>query len=139
FRRHYQALTHGQLEKLLRTGQVRLDGKRVKSGDRVSTGQIIRLPPQLEAVHKAVDASSTHSQRGSSQTSEQARIFAEALVIHKDSAVLVLNKPSGLATQGGSGIVEHVDGLLEHLTFGKRRRPRLVHRLDRDTSGVLVV
>jgi 23S rRNA pseudouridine955/2504/2580 synthase len=60
-------------------------------------------------------------------------------VIHKDSSVLVLDKPSGLATQGGSGITEHVDGLLEYLSLGKRQRPRLVHRLDRDTSGVLVV
>ncbi|HLY06796.1 MAG TPA: RluA family pseudouridine synthase [Rhizomicrobium sp.] len=139
FKRHYPAVSHGQLEKLLRTGQVRLDGKRAKAAERISTGQIIRLPPQLETMHNAVEAPSTHSQPGSPQSSEQARKRAEALVIHKDSSVLVLNKPSGLATQGGSGIREHVDGLLEHLTFGKRQRPRLVHRLDRDTSGVLVV
>ena len=139
FRRHYPALTHGQLEKLLRTGQLRLDGKRARAGDRISTGQIIRLPPQLETMHKAVDRLSTHSQRGSPQPSGRARKKAEELVIHRDSAVLVLNKPSGLATQGGSGIVEHVDGLLDHLHFEKKQRPRLVHRLDRDTSGVLVV
>jgi 23S rRNA pseudouridine955/2504/2580 synthase len=139
FRRHYPALTHGQLEKLLRTGQVRLDGKRAKAGDRISTGQIIRLPPQIESLHKAVDVSSTKSQPRSPQVGEQTRKLAEELVIHKDSGVLVLNKPSGLASQGGSGISEHVDGLLEYLAFGKRPRPRLVHRLDRDTSGVLVV
>jgi 23S rRNA pseudouridine955/2504/2580 synthase len=139
FRRHYPALTHGQLEKLLRTGQVRLDAKRAKAGSRISTGQIIRLPPQLESVHKAVESASTNSQLRSPQTSERARKLAEELVIHRDSSVLVLNKPSGLATQGGSGITEHVDGLLDHLTSGKRQRPRLVHRLDRDTSGVLVV
>jgi 23S rRNA pseudouridine955/2504/2580 synthase len=139
FRRHYPALAHGQLEKLLRTGQVRLDGKRVKAGERISTGQIIRLPPQLETMHKPVDSLSTSPHAVSPQPSERSRTFAEGLVIHKDSAVLVLNKPSGLATQGGSGIVEHIDGLLEHLQFGKRQRPRLVHRLDRDTSGVLVV
>lgn len=139
FRRHFPAVGHSQLEKLLRTGQVRLNGKRAKAGDRISTGQTIRLPPQLETMHKAVDASSTNPQPGSPQPSEQARKRAEALVIHQDSSVFVLNKPSGLATQGGSGIKEHVDGLLEHLTFGKRQRPRLVHRLDRDTSGVLVV
>ena len=139
FKRHYPAVNHGQLEKLLRTGQVRLDGKRAKAGDRISTGQIIRLPPQFESVHKAVDTLSTKSQVPVSTQSEQVRKRAEALVIHKDSAVLVLNKPSGLATQGGSGIREHVDGLLEYLTFGKRQRPRLVHRLDRDTSGALVV
>jgi 23S rRNA pseudouridine955/2504/2580 synthase len=139
FRRHYPAVSHGQLEKLLRTGQVRLDGKRVKAGDRVSTGQIIRLPPQIETTHKAVEPSSTKTQASAPQPSEQARKFVEDLVIHKDSSVLVLNKPSGLATQGGSGITEHVDGLLEHLAHGKRRKPKLVHRLDRDTSGVLVV
>lgn len=139
FKRHYPAVNHGQLEKLLRTGQVRLDGKRAKAGDRISTGQIIRLPPQFESTHKAVDSLSTKSQAPVSTGSEQARKQAETLVIHKDSAVLVLNKPSGLATQGGSGIKEHVDGLLEYLTSGKRQRPRLVHRLDRDTSGVLVV
>ncbi|HEX3431863.1 MAG TPA: RluA family pseudouridine synthase [Rhizomicrobium sp.] len=139
FRRHYPALTHGQLEKLLRTGQVRLDGKRAKAGDRISTSQIIRLPPQLQSMHKAVEKLPTNPPPRSAHGSEQARKRAEALVLHKDSSVLVLNKPSGLATQGGSGITEHVDGLLEHLTFGKRQRPRLVHRLDRDTSGVIVV
>ncbi|HWE06757.1 MAG TPA: RluA family pseudouridine synthase [Rhizomicrobium sp.] len=139
FRRHFPALAHHALEKLLRTGQVRLDGKRAKSGDRISTGQIIRLPPQVQNFHEAVDARSTNSQPVPAQSSEQARIFAESLVIHKDSAVLVLNKPSGLASQGGSGIGEHVDGLLGFLAFGKKQRPRLVHRLDRDTSGVLVV
>ena len=139
FRRHYPAVSHGQLEKLLRTGQVRLDGKRTNAGERISTGQIIRLPPQIESLHKAVEASSTKSQQRSPQPGEQVRKLAEELVIHKDSSVLVLNKPSGLATQGGSGITQHVDALLEHLAFGKRQRPRLVHRLDRDTSGVLVV
>lgn len=139
FRRHYPALGHGQLEKLLRTGQVRLDGKRSKAGDRISTGQIIRLPPQLETIHRLAQASSTDSQPLRSQAEHDARKFAEGLVIHRDSSVLVLNKPSGLASQGGSGISEHIDGLLAHLTFGKKQRPRLVHRLDRDTSGVLVV
>jgi 23S rRNA pseudouridine955/2504/2580 synthase len=139
FKRHHPAITHGLLEKLLRTGQIRLDGKRAKSSDRLSTGQIIRLPPQIQTIHKAVDKPSPDSQTAHSQPSEQERIFAEGLIIHKDSSVLVLNKPPGLATQGGSGITRHVDGLLEYLTFGKKQRPRLVHRLDRDTSGVLVV
>lgn len=139
FRRHYPALAHGRLEKLLRTGQVRLDGRRVGAGERISTGQTIRLPPQLQLIHSAVENSSTISQGGSPQAREQRRKFAENLVLHRDSAVIVLNKPSGLASQGGSGISEHVDGLLEFLAFGKKQQPRLVHRLDRDTSGVLVV
>lgn len=139
FRRHYPALGHGQLEKLLRTGQVRLDGKRAKAGERLSTGQIIRLPPQIHIVHSAVDQQSTKSRTGDAQLAEKERIFAESLVIHEDSSVLVLNKPAGLATQGGSGLRRHVDGLLDYLSLGKKQRPRLVHRLDRDTSGVLVV
>lgn len=139
FKRHYPALGHARLEKLLRSGQVRLDGKRSKAGDRISTGQIIRLPPQLQTIHSFGKALSTDSHSGNSQDIERARKFAEGIVIHRDSVVLVLNKPSGLATQGGSGIREHVDGLLQFLAFGKKQRPRLVHRLDRDTSGVLVV
>jgi 23S rRNA pseudouridine955/2504/2580 synthase len=139
FKRHYPALGHGALEKLLRTGQVRLDGKRVKAGDRISTGQSLRLPPQMESVHRAAGEKSTYSQVKHPQAGEQQRTFAESLVIHQDSSVLVLNKPSGLATQGGSGLTEHVDGLLDLLRFDKKQRPRLVHRLDRDTSGVLVI
>ncbi|MGH6887694.1 MAG: RluA family pseudouridine synthase [Rhizomicrobium sp.] len=139
FRRHYPAVGHVDLERLLRTGQVRLDGKRAKAGARISTGQIIRLPPQLQTIHRPGTVSSTDSQERPPQPGGRARISAESLVIHKDSSVLVLNKPSGLATQGGSGIREHVDGLLDQLGFGRKQRPRLVHRLDRDTSGVLVV
>jgi 23S rRNA pseudouridine955/2504/2580 synthase len=139
FKRHYPALGHGMLEKLLRTGQVRLDGKRAKASERISTGQIIRLPPQLQSIRDAAGIRSTASQPRNPQGDESERIFAESLVIHKDSSVLVLNKPAGLATQGGSGIMRHVDGLLEFLTYGKKQKPRLVHRLDRDTSGVLVV
>ena len=139
FKRHYPALGHAQLEKLLRTGQVRVDGKRSKAGDRVSQGQIIRLPPQLDTVHKAAAILSTGRSHASPQPREDTRKFVEGLVIYRDSSVLILNKPSGLATQGGSGIQEHVDGLLEYLKHGKKQRPRLVHRLDRDTSGVLAV
>ncbi|HEX3808983.1 MAG TPA: RluA family pseudouridine synthase [Rhizomicrobium sp.] len=139
FKRHYPALTHGKLEKLLRTGQVRLDGKRAKAAERLSTGQTLRLPPQLKSIHSEGEARSTDSQAKRPQAGEQERTFAQALVIHQDSSVMVLNKPSGLATQGGSGLTKHVDGMLDLLTFGKKQRPRLVHRLDRDTSGVLVI
>ena len=139
FKRRYPALGHSLLEKLLRTGQVRLDGKRAKAGDRLSPGQTIRLPPQIQTIHSSVETVLTSSQTTNSHLSEQERKFTEGLVIHKDSSVIVINKPPGLATQGGSGITRHVDGLLEHLSFGKKQRPRLVHRLDRDTSGVLVV
>ena len=129
FRRHYPALTHGRLEKLLRTGQVRLDGKRVKAGDRIAAGQIVRLPPSIG------EAASTGAAPKEMRGSESLRDF----VLYMDKSVIVLNKPSGLATQGGSGLTKHIDGMLDSLAFEKKQRPRLVHRLDRDTSGVLVV
>lgn len=139
FKRHYPALSHGAVEKLLRTGQVRLDGKRVKASDRVSTGQMLRLPPQIQQNQQVEPQSSYHAEGTHKRFTGHEKKETEELVIHKDSSVLVLNKPAGLATQGGSGITRHIDGLLEHLTFGKKQKPRLVHRLDRDTSGVLVV
>jgi len=133
FRRHFPALGHGALEKLLRTGQVRVDGKRAKAGERVEAGQSIRIPPQLAS------APAEKKLPPPTGISDNDRKFVQGLVIHEDSKVIVLDKPSGLATQGGSGITRHVDGLLEGLQAGKKQRPRLVHRLDRDTSGVLVV
>lgn len=139
FKRHLPALSHGKLEKLLRTGQVRLDGRRVKAGDRLAAGQVLRLPPQVRNIHRPVDTVTVGSQTTPSRVGGKQKRSAQSLVIHKDSSVLVLNKPSGLATQGGSGITEHVDALLDELKFERKQRPRLVHRLDRDTSGVLVV
>src|ERR1041385_3370312 len=139
FKRHYPSLSHGALEKMLRTAQVRVDGKRAKSSDRLSTGQMLRLPPQLQGKEETAANASTEKSTAHKSFTERERKEAEALVIHKDSSVLILDKPSGLATQGGSGISKHVDGLLEHLKFGKTQKPRLVHRLDRDPSGVLAV
>lgn len=134
FRRRFPALGHGHLEKLLRTGQVRVNGKRSKAGDRIETGQSIRIPPQLASLPAEREKLPPKSALGDTD-----QRFIQGLVIHEDSKVIVLNKPSGLATQGGSGITRHVDGLLEGLQGEKRQKPRLVHRLDRDTSGVLLV
>ena len=132
FRRRYPALTHGRLEKLLRTGQVRLDGKRAKAADRVAMGQEVRVPPQV--VNEPVEEKPRPAPvRDSGGTSLQ------DLILYMDKSVIVLNKPSGLATQGGSGLTRHIDGMLDQLSFEKNQRPRLVHRLDRDTSGVLVI
>jgi 23S rRNA pseudouridine955/2504/2580 synthase len=131
FKRHYPALTHGRLEKLLRTGQIRLDGKRVKSADRVAAGQMVRLPPQV--VHGDL------TEKPKPKPNPQAQGSLQDAILYMDKSVIVLNKPSGLATQGGSGLTAHVDGMLDSLTFEKGSRPKLVHRLDRDTSGVLVV
>jgi 23S rRNA pseudouridine955/2504/2580 synthase len=132
FKRHYPALTHGRLEKLLRTGQVRLDGKRVKAADRVASGQMLRLPPQI--VHGGLEEPVAKSKPPPRMDGS-----LQDYVIYMDKNVIVLNKPPGLATQGGSGLTQHIDGMLDSIAFEKNTRPRLVHRLDRDTSGVLLV
>jgi 23S rRNA pseudouridine955/2504/2580 synthase len=132
FKRRYPALTHGRLEKLLRTGQIRLDGKRVKAADRVGAGQTVRLPPQI--VHGDLAERPAHA-----KPPERVSGSLQDHIIYMDKNVIVLNKPSGLATQGGSGLSTHVDGMLDSIAFEKNQRPRLVHRLDKDTSGVLVV
>ena len=131
FKRHYPALTHGRLEKLLRTGQVRLDGKRVKAADRVVSGQTVRLPPQV--VHGDLE------EKPRAKPNPVARGSLQDAILYMDKSVIVLNKAPGLATQGGSGLTQHVDGMLDSLAFEKNTRPKLVHRLDRDTSGVLVI
>ncbi len=132
FKRHFPWLGHGKLEKLLRTGQVRVDGSRAKAATRLEVGQSIRIPP-LGEPPKA-------EEKPRAPRVDADRIAAlQAAVLHKDDAVIVLNKPPGLATQGGTGITEHLDGLLDYFRFGASERPRLVHRLDKDTSGVLVL
>ena len=133
FKRRYPALTHGRLEKLLRTGQVRLDGKRAKAADRVAAGQEVRVPPQV------VNAPVEEEKPRSEPNRDVGGLSLEDMILYMDKSVIVLNKPSGLATQGGSGITRHVDGMLDQLAFEKNQRPRLVHRLDKDTSGVLVI
>ena len=135
FKRKFPHLTHGRLEKLLRTGQVRIDGKRAKAADRVSAGQIVRVPPLGDAAEAAED-------RGPHTPKPVSAHDAEALrkaVLFKDADVIVLNKPSGLAVQGGTGLSTNIDAMLDALQFEAPERPRLVHRLDRDTSGCLVL
>lgn len=131
FRRHYPALAHGLLEKLLRTGQIRIDGRRAKAGDRVMPGQAIRIP--------ALDREAPTAPAASRPLLPQDEAMLQRAVIHRDEAVIVLNKPPGLAVQGGTKSERHLDGLLDALRFGQAERPRLVHRLDKDTSGVLVI
>lgn len=133
FKRHYPTLTHGRLEKLLRTGQVRLDGKRAKAADRVVSGQEVRVPPQVTSEPVEKEAPRPALVRDTSGLSLQ------DMILYMDKSVIVLNKPPGLATQGGSGLTRHIDGMLDQLAFEKNTRPRLVHRLDKDTSGVLVI
>ena len=133
FQRHFPELSHGALQKLLRTGQVRLDGKRVEGKDRIEPGQTVRLPPGVTATP------APKPKAAAPQLSERDSQEIQSLVIHRDDWVIALNKPSGLAVQGGSGTERHVDGLLDGLRFGFEDWPRLVHRLDKDTSGLLLI
>ncbi|MCA8931505.1 MAG: RluA family pseudouridine synthase [Rhodospirillaceae bacterium] len=136
FRRHVPELGHGRLERLLRTGQVRLDGKRVRAGDRVATGQVVRVPPLGEAA-TAQERPASRPKPAAADPAQAADLAAR--VLYRDADLLVIDKPAGLAVQGGSGTTVHLDGLLAALQFEAAEPPRLVHRLDRDTSGVLVL
>jgi 23S rRNA pseudouridine955/2504/2580 synthase len=131
FRRHYPALAHGRLEKLLRTGQVRVDGKRAKAGQRVQPGQSIRVPPLPDDADRPVRP----RQRSRAEDAAEVR----AWILHEDADLIVLNKPAGLAVQGGTRSARNLDAMLGALTSRKGEKPRLVHRLDKDTSGVLVL
>lgn len=134
FKRHFPGLGHGRLEKLLRTGQVRVDGKRAKAGQRLTAGQTIRVPPLADT---AAEPPASAPKRA---MTEREKADVGKLVLHEDPAVLVLDKPAGLAVQGGSRLgSRHLDAMLDALAGRGGERPRLVHRLDRDTSGVLVL
>jgi 23S rRNA pseudouridine955/2504/2580 synthase len=133
FKRHLEGTSFTTVAKWARTGQLRVDGARVGPGDRLQAGQVLRVPP-AEPVR--TDA---RPQRQRPPLSDDEATFAREMVIHKDAQALVLNKPPGLATQGGTKTVQHVDGLLDALQYEAEGRPKLVHRLDKDTSGALLV
>jgi len=129
-KRRFPHLQQGGIEKMCRKGEVRVDGGRVKSNTRVEVGQSVRIPPLPDA----------------DQVEDRPRDMKKAdieliqgCVIYKDDHVIALNKPAGLPTQGGSKQLRHVDGFAEALKFGYDEKPRLVHRLDKDTSGVLIL
>ncbi len=137
FKRHYPHVTHTLLEKLLRKGEVRLDGKRAKAADRIAAGQAMRLPPQV--IHaKAPQREKPEAETKHPLATKDMGSLADR-ILYMDKQVIVIDKPPGLATQGGSGLTKHVDGMLESLQYEKPTRPKLVHRLDRDTSGVLLI
>ncbi len=135
FRTHYPSVPHGALQKWLRTGQVRVDGGRAKASVRLEAGQRVRVPPMRTGSAKSRTTRSSITQSLSAGDLH----FIQDLVIYKDSRVLAINKPAGLAVQGGTKTSRHVDGLLDGLRFNAKERPRLVHRLDKDTSGVLLL
>ena len=131
FKRRFPQITQGSVEKMCRTGQVRVDGARAKAADRVIPGQTVRVPrlPEAEAPLRA---------RSSISAADEKMI--QNAVLWKDEHMIILNKPAGLASQGGSGMGDrHVDGLTEALKFGYKDKPKLVHRLDKDTSGLLML
>jgi 23S rRNA pseudouridine955/2504/2580 synthase len=129
FRLHYAKLPHSRLEKLLRTGQVRVDGGRAKASTRLAASQTVRIPPLPDTAPLLVKP----------EISKTDLDFLDSITLYEDDDLLVLNKPAGLAVQGGTKTTHHIDRLLAALGDGPETRPRLVHRLDRDTSGVLVV
>jgi 23S rRNA pseudouridine955/2504/2580 synthase len=131
FKTHYAGLPHSRLEKLLRTGQVRIDGGRAKASTRLAAGQAVRVPPLPAVVPQSAPATRL--------LSKAERGFLASITLYEDDDVMVLNKPPGIAVQGGTKTTHHLDRLLEGLNQDPKTRPRLVHRLDRDTSGVLVV
>lgn len=133
FKRHYPGLTHGRLEKLLRTGQVRLNGKRAQGSDRVAAGDNVRVPPL-----PAGDVPRSPP-RARPPLDERAARELQSLVIYRDAEMLAIDKPAGLAVQGGTGTSKHLDAMLPALQFDADEPPRLVHRLDRDTAGVLLL
>jgi 23S rRNA pseudouridine955/2504/2580 synthase len=152
FKTHYPSLAFGHLQKLLRTGQVRVDGGRAKTNTRLSAGQSVRVPPLSKSEpgkaepgknsqrsyepRERRERSEPPSAKGTKQSDAE---FLKSITLYEDKEVLVLNKPFGLAVQGGSGTVRHVDGILEAYRDKNGVKPRLVHRLDKDTAGVLLV
>lgn len=132
-RREVPGLTQGVLQKLLRTGKIKLNGARAEANARLAEGDVLLVP---EIAPPKVVPRERHVMK-----MDPARIRElEGMIIYQDDAVIALNKPAGLAVQGGSGIAVHVDGMLDALREGEdSERPKLVHRLDRDTSGILLL
>lgn len=133
FKTHFPGLGFGKLQKLLRSGQIRVDGGRVKSDARLQPGQTVRVPP-LDVDEKGTGPLTAKTMRNRNDGD-----VLSQMLLHEDPKVLVFNKPAGLAVQGGSGVTRNVDDMLEAWRNKKGEKPRLVHRLDRDTAGVLVV
>ncbi|MGR3481615.1 RluA family pseudouridine synthase [Salipiger marinus] len=133
-KRHFPHLAQGRIEKMCRKGEIRVDGGRVKASDRIEVGNQIRIPPLPEPEEVARTATPARS-----RISDADVALIQSCVLWKDDHIIALNKPPGLPTQGGSKQTRHVDGLSEALKFGLEEKPRLVHRLDKDTSGLLLL
>jgi len=130
FKRNFPKVSHISVEKALRKGQIRVDGQKVKSSHKVQEGSVVRVPPMVEY---------TRQEKPKKQIDEKYIKIIQDSVIYKDAEIIVINKPAGLAVQGGVGVDVCVDVLLDFLKFDYEQRPKIVHRLDKDTSGVLVL
>ena len=131
FKRHLPQIGFGTVSRWARTGQLRVDGKRARPEDRLAAGQVLRVPPGGEESGKG--------ERKPRELTAEDQALAESILLHRSKSALVINKPPGLATQGGTKTTRHVDALLDAYIEGEAPRPRLVHRLDKDTSGVLLI
>jgi 23S rRNA pseudouridine955/2504/2580 synthase len=126
----FPSLSFSHIQRVIRKGELRVNGKRVDGKDRLEAGQAVRIPPLRVDAPKTADLS---------EAEEKTREFLRSITLYEDDDVLVLNKPMGLSVQGGSGTTRHVDGMLDVMRDKSGQRPRLVHRLDKDTSGCLLV
>ena len=136
FKRHLPDVSFNIVSRWARTGQLRVDGKRAAPGDRLETGQVLRVPPAEAAPAEGPGA---RPKRVVQPLTEDEQAFVREMVLAKGRDWFMLNKPPGLATQGGTKTVQHLDRLLDGLADESGQRPKLVHRLDKDTSGVLMV
>src|SRR5262245_39368063 len=127
----FSGLSFSHIQRIIRKGELRVNGRRVDGKDRLQAGQAVRIPP--------LRLDQPTPRAPGSEADEKARAFLRSITLHEDDDVLVLNKPMGLAVQGGPGLTRHVDGMLEVLRDRDGQRPRLVHRLDKDTAGCLLV
>ena len=133
FKKQYPNLTHIQVEKLMRKGEIRLDGGRVKGKTLIQEGQEIRVPPiDINKLYKP-------SKKKGDELSDQDVQFIKDLIIYQDKHIIALNKPAGLAVQGGSKTNDHIDRLLPALQGKAEEPPKLVHRLDKETAGILLL
>jgi 23S rRNA pseudouridine955/2504/2580 synthase len=130
FEARFPGLSFSHIQRIIRKGEVRVNGKRTQPKARLEAGQAVRIPPlKVEAPAPRDDA----------PAAQKDRAFLKSIILFEDADVMVLNKPMGLAVQGGSGTTRHIDGMLGVLRGPDGQRPRLVHRLDKDTAGCLLV
>ena len=134
FQRHAPDTSFNIVSRWARTGAVRLDGAKAAPGDRIAAGQTLSFPEHVPEPATPRPVAAVRDVLSTNQVD-----YIRAMIIHQDQHAIIINKPPGLATQGGTGITTHVDGLLDALQFDMTTSPKLVHRLDKDTSGVLLL